>query len=215
MPASFDVRKAKILSELGTPDEQYEDLSPKGSVDSGIRDLILEINSLPQYVTTSSCAGRVSAYLEGTKGAKGGGQWLFTSHDAVDLPVADGAVYQLLGLENGEVAVPCEVEEARFVHLKFEPMVGRSHILYYSTVHGYLSSEYPLHRHTGSTNTLPDPPYPHRLPQGSPTRRHCRIDLRLPRKRHQRYPPVIAKPPSDAHGSRAQFRSRLRLHHRL
>ena len=125
MPASFDVRKAKILSELDTPDEQYEDLSPKGSVDSGIRDLILEINSLPQYVTTSSCAGRVSAYLEGTKGAKGGGQWLFTSHDAVDLPVADGAVYQLLGLENGEVAVPCEVEEARFVHLKFEPMVGR------------------------------------------------------------------------------------------
>ncbi|KAK0897905.1 hypothetical protein LTR02_010452 [Friedmanniomyces endolithicus] len=123
MPASFDVRKAKILSELGTPDEQYEDLSPKGSVDSGIRDLILEINSLPQYVTTSSCAGRVSAYLEGTKGAKGGGQWLFTSHDAVDLPVADGAVYQLLGLENGEVAVPCEVEEARFVHLKFEPMI--------------------------------------------------------------------------------------------
>ncbi|KAK0932903.1 hypothetical protein LTR29_015536 [Friedmanniomyces endolithicus] len=123
MPASFDARKAKILSELDTPHEQYEDLSPKGSVDSGIRDLILEINALPQYVTTSSCAGRVSAYLEGTKGAKGGGQWLYTSHEAVIVPVADGAIYQLLGLENEEAAAPSIVEEARIVHLKFEPMI--------------------------------------------------------------------------------------------
>ncbi|TKA69864.1 hypothetical protein B0A55_08921 [Friedmanniomyces simplex] len=123
MPASFDARKAKILGELDTPDEQYEDLSPKGSVDSGIRELISEINALPQYVTTSSCAGRISAYLEGTKGAKGGGQWLFTSHEAVEMPVANGAVYKLLGLENDEPAAPSEVEEARFVHLKFEPMI--------------------------------------------------------------------------------------------
>ncbi|RAL59058.1 hypothetical protein DID88_008976 [Monilinia fructigena] len=48
------------------PDE-YDDLSPKGSVDEGIRELIDEINSLEGCVTTSSCAGRVSVFLEGRK----------------------------------------------------------------------------------------------------------------------------------------------------
>ncbi|KAK4892716.1 hypothetical protein LTR27_008815 [Elasticomyces elasticus] len=117
MPASFEARKAKILSELDTPDEQYEDLSPKGSLDIGIRDLISEINAVPH------CAGRVAAYLEGTKGAKGGGLWLFTSHDPIEVPTTDGAVYELLGLSSSDVQAPTITDEARFVHLKFEPMI--------------------------------------------------------------------------------------------
>ncbi|KAK5710909.1 hypothetical protein LTR17_018659 [Elasticomyces elasticus] len=121
--SSFEARKAKILSELNTPDEQYEDLSPKGSLDIGIRDLISGINAIPEYVTTSSCAGRVAAYLEGTKGAKGGGLWLFTSHDAIEVPTTDGAVYELLGLSSSDVQAPTLMDEARFVHLKFEPMI--------------------------------------------------------------------------------------------
>jgi len=126
MPASFRDRKAKILQDLGTPDEQYQDLSPKGSVDEGIRDLIAEINELPDYVTTSSCAGRVAAYMEGAKGAKGGGQWLFTSHNPVQLPTeeSDDSLYSMLGLSDTEPSAPSEVEGARFVHFKFEPLVG-------------------------------------------------------------------------------------------
>ncbi|KAK4550887.1 hypothetical protein LTR36_000467 [Oleoguttula mirabilis] len=126
MPASFQDRKAKILNELSTPDEQYQDLSPKGSVDEGIRELISEINALPQYVTTSSCAGRIAVYLEGAKGAKGGGQWLFTSHDPVDISdlTAAGALYQRFGLmQVGGAASPHDAADARFVHFKFEPMI--------------------------------------------------------------------------------------------
>ncbi|KAK4209865.1 tRNA wybutosine-synthesizing protein, partial [Rhypophila decipiens] len=63
----FALKKAKILSQLAVPETEYSDLSPKGSVDAGIRDLIDEINSLEGVVTTSSCAGRVSVYLEGHK----------------------------------------------------------------------------------------------------------------------------------------------------
>lgn len=45
----------------------YADLSPKGTVDAGIRELIGEINAREGLVTTSSCAGRVSVFLEGKK----------------------------------------------------------------------------------------------------------------------------------------------------
>ncbi|OJD20720.1 hypothetical protein ACJ73_07943 [Blastomyces percursus] len=61
----FEAKKQKILRDLSAPDEEYTDLSPKGSVDAGIRDLIHSINQIPGLVTTSSCAGRISVFLEG------------------------------------------------------------------------------------------------------------------------------------------------------
>ncbi|KAF7182660.1 hypothetical protein CNMCM7691_002321 [Aspergillus felis] len=96
IPEVFESRKRKILAELSAPDTEYTDLSPKGSVDEGIRDLIQDINALPGLVTTSSCAGRISVFLEGRKkqndqqqeqrqfapsGGKGAGKWLYVSHD--------------------------------------------------------------------------------------------------------------------------------------
>jgi tRNA wybutosine-synthesizing protein 3 len=67
LPNSFIRKKVKILADLAVPVESYDDLSPKGSVDVGIRDLIDEINELDGFITTSSCAGRVSVFLEGQK----------------------------------------------------------------------------------------------------------------------------------------------------
>lgn len=67
LPQSFISKKKLILSKLAVPTDEYDDLSPKGSVDEGIRELIDEINSLEGCVTTSSCAGRVSVFLEGRK----------------------------------------------------------------------------------------------------------------------------------------------------
>ncbi|KAI0008640.1 methyltransferase TYW3-domain-containing protein [Xylariaceae sp. FL0662B] len=66
-PPNFTQRKNRILELLSIPDSEYTDASPKGSVDAGIRDLIDEINRLSGFVTTSSCAGRVSVFLEGKK----------------------------------------------------------------------------------------------------------------------------------------------------
>ncbi|KAF3807206.1 tRNA wybutosine-synthesizing protein 3 [Colletotrichum gloeosporioides] len=66
-PASFTARKHKILQQLSVPDAEYTDASPKGSVDVGIRELIGELNELDGFVTTSSCAGRVSVFLEGKR----------------------------------------------------------------------------------------------------------------------------------------------------
>ncbi|KAI9370653.1 methyltransferase TYW3-domain-containing protein [Aspergillus egyptiacus] len=99
IPQTFVSRKSKILADLSAPDDEYTDLSPKGSVDEGIRDLIEEINALPGLVTTSSCAGRISVFLEGRRshtqqetrssdprkfaasGGKGAGKWLYVSHE--------------------------------------------------------------------------------------------------------------------------------------
>jgi tRNA wybutosine-synthesizing protein 3 len=66
-PSPFIGRKSKILRQLAVPDAEYSDASPKGSVDEGIRQLLGEINATDGFVTTSSCAGRVSVFLEGRK----------------------------------------------------------------------------------------------------------------------------------------------------
>ena len=113
IPLSFTTKKDAILTSLSTPESAYTDLSPKGSVDSAIKPLIDRINALEGVVTTSSCAGRLSVFLEGRKSCKGrerrgdakdnegygkeseqsavpggkglGGKWLFVSHEPVVL----------------------------------------------------------------------------------------------------------------------------------
>ncbi|KAK4172473.1 methyltransferase TYW3-domain-containing protein [Triangularia setosa] len=158
---SFHQRKSKILSALAVPKEEYTDLSPKGSVDIGIRDLIDEINTREGLVTTSSCAGRVSVYLEGggrspssqsaqqeaeeegkdnvrssSAGGKGGGEWLFVSHDPISsLSVERGSFEELFGLQpwQGGDGAEEEDQEGRMIHFKFEPMI--LHILTASNGH--------------------------------------------------------------------------------
>lgn len=68
-PTAFTEKKQRILQQLSVPTDEYTDASPKGSIDVGIRDLINEINTLDGFVTTSSCAGRVSVFVEGVKSA--------------------------------------------------------------------------------------------------------------------------------------------------
>lgn len=131
---AFLSKKAKILEQLAVPDATYTDLSPKGSVDLGIRDLIDEVNAIDGLVTTSSCAGRISVFLEGVKredggrdgqvatpGGKGaGGQWLFVSHD----PLSEGKEAREDWSQMFELNKQGEGEGRRLIHFKFEPMVS-------------------------------------------------------------------------------------------
>ena len=143
IPPSFHLRKSKILSDLSIPDKDYTDRSPKGSVDEGIRDLIGSINALPGLVTTSSCAGRISVFLEGRRdkqvqtsqreqperqfapsGGKGAGKWLYVSHEPLHRENGSGSLHQLFGLTDGEHngRVP-KRKSPRLVRFIFEPMV--------------------------------------------------------------------------------------------
>ncbi|KAK4232348.1 methyltransferase TYW3-domain-containing protein [Podospora fimiseda] len=173
---TFSSRKLKILSQLSVPDEEYTDLSPKGSVDVGIRDLIAEINGRDGLVTTSSCAGRVSVYLEGKKkkvkseeeveeisgsavGGKGGGEWLFVSHDPVQEEEGGFEGLFKLGKQDEGTNMGCcwgeEEDGARLVHFKFEPMI--LHVLTASHEHAQLVIQAGMEagfRETGAVSLL-------------------------------------------------------------
>lgn len=126
IPATFTQKKTAILTSLSAPASTYSDLSPKGTVDTAIQDLIDRLNTLEGVVTTSSCAGRVSVFLEGRKHGKGkavgrddggckegmaerqaavpggkgmGGRWLFVSHEPVQVRRDEEPVSRILGLE--------------------------------------------------------------------------------------------------------------------
>ncbi|KAF2199359.1 hypothetical protein GQ43DRAFT_376430 [Delitschia confertaspora ATCC 74209] len=146
MQTRFNTKKRQILEQIDVPDEVYTDLSPKGSIDEPIRSLIDDINRLNGLVTTSSCSGRISVFLEGRKksasdavpddegeqtragpGGKGGGSsWLFISHNPVEVPTLTSDLYfmNLFGLQYSSPRIKAEpAVNTRFIHFKFEPMI--------------------------------------------------------------------------------------------
>ncbi|KAJ4381240.1 hypothetical protein N0V86_003589 [Didymella sp. IMI 355093] len=156
MTSRFEARKQKILEQLDAPDCEYHDLSPKGSIDAPIRELIGKINGFDGIVTTSSCSGRISVFLEGRKaddnalrlpeegeesragpgGKGGGGTWLFISHDPVEVPNVSSSTdfTSQFGLQNAsDDELSRSDAQRRFIHLKFEPMI--LHILNASLDH--------------------------------------------------------------------------------
>ena len=89
---SFSSRKRSILEEL----KNDKDNSPKGTVDAPIIPLLQFINSLEDYVTTSSCSGRHSIFMHSkvttvepnsdfvaTNSGKGCGRWLLVKHEPI------------------------------------------------------------------------------------------------------------------------------------
>lgn len=204
VPTVFQARKNKILEELSLPDAEYTDLSPKGSVDEGIRDLIRDINALPGLVTTSSCAGRISVFLEGRKkssagqteslfarsGGKGTGRWLYVSHEPLDKPEGNGDVarplHELFGMVPGDGKPPTGSRGLRLVRFHFEPLVcsqdaGISftpELLAVST-EVFPDVEISMNDEPGLT-TAADPPHYGRHSLSRPTRLSRSISLRFP-----------------------------------
>jgi tRNA wybutosine-synthesizing protein 3 len=122
--ALFDQRKKKILENL---DSHEPDLSPKGSPDAQILDLLELINSHEDYVTTSSCSGRVAVFVDGAKTIKEEkGHWLMTSHTPFDIiRIRDMSTECLYKIVFGDhiIAMDVKSRNGRIVTLKFEPLV--------------------------------------------------------------------------------------------
>ena len=156
IPPKFTAKKNAILTSLAVAEPSYTDLSPKGSVDEAIRPLIERVNALEGIVTTSSCAGRVSVFLEGSvhanpkesrddaenahgelkkqaavPGGKGmGGRWLFVSHSPVHFATGGDSLASRLGMchqhELYDYQNAIELSQVRLARFQFEPMVGES-----------------------------------------------------------------------------------------
>mmetsp|Transcript_10846 Transcript_10846/g.32478 ORF Transcript_10846/g.32478 Transcript_10846/m.32478 type:complete len:266 (+) Transcript_10846:217-1014(+) len=76
----FDAAKARILTGLQA---ECPDNSKKGNVDAPIEGLLGYLNALPDFVSTSSCSGRVAVFCEAADHKKQTGHWAFVSHDVV------------------------------------------------------------------------------------------------------------------------------------
>ena len=111
--AQFPQKKQTILRQLAVPDTDYNDLSPKGSVDAEISEFVDEINGYEGLVTTSSCSGRISVFLEGQKAGnrssaanelgEGSGQARNLDHEgtAEEIGAEDGISYASNGGKGG------------------------------------------------------------------------------------------------------------------
>ena len=125
MQDPFDQKKSYILQEIAS---SVLDASPKGTIDEPCWPIIQTINSHPDMVTTSSCSGRVSVFLEGVKqsdavnrsiGAKGHeGRWLFVSHDPKEL----SGWYNRMNFEYVSSGFQIGAS-TRYILFKFEPLI--------------------------------------------------------------------------------------------
>ena len=101
---SFDVAKSSLLSKLTAG----VDFSPKGSIDAPVVQLVDFINDLPDFVTTSSCSGRISVYRDenSTKGI----QWVLVVHGAITVDQLKAAVSGQEAIAAGQhfIVLKCE-----------------------------------------------------------------------------------------------------------
>lgn len=131
MQDSFDQKKSSILEEIGITNGGSPDASPKGTIDEICIPIINLINSHEDMVTTSSCSGRVSVFLEGIKdisaddikiGAKGNyGRWIFVTHEPKSLTNWYKSVdfkYE----ESDSFGESSDVN-TRYILYKFEPLI--------------------------------------------------------------------------------------------
>lgn len=128
----FDTRKANIINQINDTNESNPDASPKGTLDTLLVPLIDLINGHPDMVTTSSCSGRVSVFLEGERdakvlnkdfeklGGKGqGGRWLFVTHDSKELDTDWWARVKSFSIEDSQY----QSNSRRYILYKFEAMI--------------------------------------------------------------------------------------------
>ncbi|KAI3404858.1 hypothetical protein KGF56_002375 [Candida oxycetoniae] len=122
MQDPFRQKKQSILASISTNGPDNVDASPKGTIDEHCLPIINLINAHPDMVTTSSCSGRVSVYLEGTQDkivSKGNhGKWLFVTHDPSEM--LDW--YKTLNF-TFEPNFPSSAYNARGIIYKFEALI--------------------------------------------------------------------------------------------
>jgi tRNA G37 N-methylase Trm5/tRNA(Phe) wybutosine-synthesizing methylase Tyw3 len=123
MARGFDQSKAELLASLA----DGVDYSPKGSIDFPVRDIVHLINLHKDYVTTSSCSGRISvyecagdtnSYNNTTKGIK----WLLVKHEIVSKLDLLSAIAKAEGNRNAGN------NDSQLVMLKVEPFILHVHV---------------------------------------------------------------------------------------
>ncbi|SCU90272.1 LANO_0D08174g1_1 [Lachancea nothofagi CBS 11611] len=125
---AFDQKKEHILAEIQSASL---DLSPKGTIDELCVPIMKLINSHKDMVTTSSCSGRLSVFVEGNKlhndglksGGKGeGGKWLFVTHDRDQVRNWDHRITEPVVYNTDLGGAPLD-SSTRYILYKYEPFI--------------------------------------------------------------------------------------------
>ncbi|CAH7686180.1 methyltransferase TYW3-domain-containing protein [Phakopsora pachyrhizi] len=119
---NFQLERQQIEKDL----KDLRDKSPKGSIDESAKRFLVLVNSQPDWMTTSSCSGRLVTYLPGVSeifstketastllssstshgpiptkqrsvNGKGSGNWLFVSHSTLTRDELDDPIKTLFG----------------------------------------------------------------------------------------------------------------------
>lgn len=88
----FNKKKQEILNK--------EDKSNKGSIDNKIQKLCLTINQSPDFVTSSSCAGRILLVKSFEKKNKQPNIWIWVTHDLATKEEVNTALKNYKGKES-------------------------------------------------------------------------------------------------------------------
>ncbi|KAG0149826.1 hypothetical protein CROQUDRAFT_653115 [Cronartium quercuum f. sp. fusiforme G11] len=130
---SFDVARAHIAQEL----KDLIDRSTKGSIDEPVLPFLRLFNSHPDWITTSTCSGRLVSYLPGSAisngidkplavNGKGGGDWLFVSHSTLSTSQLANPISTIFGgrsVNATRFLRSIKPDECRMVHLTYQPPV--------------------------------------------------------------------------------------------
>lgn len=76
----FDRSKKSVLEKLS-----FTDKSRKGGVDVDALPIVVALNKLDNFYTTSSCSGRISLFRESSSKKKFDSGWVFSKHGEVSL----------------------------------------------------------------------------------------------------------------------------------
>jgi len=95
---SFESEKEVSLKRMTSYDK-----SDKGSVDKKIKSLLDKINSLDNYYTTSSCAGRIIIIKIPSSGKKKEAEFLYRTHDKASVKKVVSKINKLAGDKDSSV----------------------------------------------------------------------------------------------------------------
>lgn len=128
---SFDVARARIAQELA----DMVDRSTKGSIDEPALPFLRLFNAHPDWITTSTCSGRLVTYLPGptmvtgnskisSVNGKGGGDWLFVSHSTLSPSQLASPISTLFGGRDVDTTRRVQFEMSdRIIQMTYQPPV--------------------------------------------------------------------------------------------
>lgn len=126
---NFDEQKTKYLEALYKPDK-----SKKGSVDEKVIPIIDMLNDMKDYVSTSSCSGRIDLLSRSKGGKKHESEWPYVTHGLADSNKIWNTLQEEAKKEDREVWMKME---APIMHIMCRDIESAQSLINFATKVGF------------------------------------------------------------------------------